>query len=148
VDLLPTIQKYFALRRSIASQKQRETSIAAEDSIKVDSILPPNESSIPITESSTPRTALNGTQISSDQSHSPTKLPGTPKPKKPSALSVSLATPRTSTPMSIPPERLKPPLTTREMLNHMAWLSEEILRASEEKVNLAQAANDSVSPLK
>jgi hypothetical protein len=30
------------------------------------------------------------------------------------------------------------------MLSHIAWLSEEILRASEEKVNLAQAAYDSV----
>lgn len=30
------------------------------------------------------------------------------------------------------------------MLSHTAWLSEEIQRASEEKVNLAQAAYDSV----
>src|SRR4051812_9290094 len=50
---------------------------------------------------------------------------------------------RTSTPMSVPPERSKAPRTTREMLSHMAWLSEEILRASEEKVNLAQVAYDS-----
>jgi hypothetical protein len=34
-----------------------------------------------------------------------------------------------------------------EILSHVAWLSEEILRASEEKVNLAQASYDSVSDL-
>jgi len=40
--------------------------------------------------------------------------------------------------------RTKPLDTTREMLSHIAWLSEELLRASEEKVNIAQAADDSV----
>ena len=54
------------------------------------------------------------------------------------------ATPRTSTPISVLSEPLKPPRTTREMLSHMAWLSEEILRTSEEKVNLAQTTYDSV----
>jgi hypothetical protein len=46
--------------------------------------------------------------------------------------------------MSIPPERIKSPQTTREMLSHIGWLSEELFRASEEKVNLAQAGYDSV----
>jgi len=52
------------------------------------------------------------------------------------------------TPMSFqPPDRRKSPETSREMLSHIALLLEEILRASEEKVNLAQASYDSVSEL-
>lgn len=47
-------------------------------------------------------------------------------------------------PMGLPPERRKIPQTTREMLSHIAWLSEELLRGSQEKVNLAQAAHDSI----
>ena len=34
--------------------------------------------------------------------------------------------------------------TNRELLSHVAWLLEELLRAAQEKVCLAQAANDSV----
>lgn len=41
--------------------------------------------------------------------------------------------------------RAKPPASSRELLSHIAWLSEEYLRTSREKVNLAQAAHDSVS---
>jgi len=52
--------------------------------------------------------------------------------------------PQTPTPMSISPECAKSPQTTREMLSHIGWLSEELWRASEEKVNLAQATYDSV----
>ncbi|KXN87714.1 Inhibitor of growth protein 4 [Leucoagaricus sp. SymC.cos] len=36
------------------------------------------------------------------------------------------------------------PSTTREMLSHIAWLNEEYLRASREKVNIAQTVQDSV----
>ncbi|KIJ99574.1 hypothetical protein K443DRAFT_132998 [Laccaria amethystina LaAM-08-1] len=50
----------------------------------------------------------------------------------------------TPTPMGLPPERRKIPQTTREMLSHIAWLSEELLRGCQEKVNLAQAAHDSI----
>ncbi|EAU88434.1 hypothetical protein CC1G_05200 [Coprinopsis cinerea okayama7 len=46
--------------------------------------------------------------------------------------------------MAIPRERARAPETTREYLSHVAWLSEELLRASQEKVNLAQATTDSV----
>ncbi|TFK25011.1 hypothetical protein FA15DRAFT_668879 [Coprinopsis marcescibilis] len=47
-------------------------------------------------------------------------------------------------PMPIPRERTRAPRTSREHLSHIAWLSEELLRASQEKANLAQATNDSV----
>ena len=50
----------------------------------------------------------------------------------------------TLTPLRIFPSRRKPPKTNRELLSHVAWLSEELLRAAQEKVCLAQAANDSV----
>lgn len=73
-------------------------------------------------------------------------LPNPSTPLKGFRLEAS-ATPRTPTPMGVPPERIKAPETTREMLSHIAWLSEELLRAGEEKVNLAQAAHDSVSDL-
>lgn len=53
----------------------------------------------------------------------------------------------TPAPMGLPPERRKTPQTTREMLSHIAWLSEELLRGCQEKVNLAQAAHDSVCHL-
>ena len=39
------------------------------------------------------------------------------------------------------------PVSSRGILTHAAWLSEEIMRASEEKVNIAQASYDSVSDL-
>jgi hypothetical protein len=50
----------------------------------------------------------------------------------------------TPIPLGIYPGRRKPPKTNRELLSHVAWLSEELLRAAQEKVCLAQAANDSV----
>jgi len=37
--------------------------------------------------------------------------------------------------------------TTQQILVHIAWLADELFRASEEKVNLSQAAFDSVSLL-
>jgi hypothetical protein len=149
-DLLPTVHKYVALRRSIASQKRTEGPIESRDEVsEVDTISRQNGSSTTSAGPATPSAtvaAMNGTPARNMQPVPSTEFPGTPQQlKKTPVASVSLATPRTPTPMSIPPERLKPPLTTREMLSHMAWLSEEILRASEEKVNLAQAAYDSVS---
>lgn len=47
-------------------------------------------------------------------------------------------------PLGIPPSPRKPPKANRELLSHVAWLSEELVRAAQEKVCLAQAANDSV----
>lgn len=54
------------------------------------------------------------------------------------------ASPRTSTPGSVPPELQKDTETTREILMNIGWISEELLRASQEKVNLAQTNHDSV----
>ena len=49
-----------------------------------------------------------------------------------------------SSTLAISPSSRKPPNTNRELLSHVAWLLEELLRAAQEKVCLAQAANDSV----
>lgn len=56
----------------------------------------------------------------------------------------SPSSPATRIPGSVPPELSRPPETTREMLSHVAWMAEELLRASQEKVNLSQANYDSV----
>ena len=37
--------------------------------------------------------------------------------------------------------------TTRDILRHLGWLMEEVVRGSQEKVGLAQAAYDSVRVL-
>lgn len=47
--------------------------------------------------------------------------------------------------LNVPPQRARTPQTTRQMLSHVGHLTEELLRASDEKVNLAQAAYESVS---
>ena len=49
-----------------------------------------------------------------------------------------------SSTLAISPSCRKPPNTNRELLSHVAWLLEELLRGAQEKVCLAQAANDSV----
>jgi len=54
----------------------------------------------------------------------------------------SQATPL-STKSTIPPYKLTPE-ATRDMVRELAVISEEFLRASQEKVNLAQANYDSV----
>lgn len=56
-----------------------------------------------------------------------------------------LSMPRTPQSLPILPKHSDPPQTTRKMLSHVAWLSEEIMRTSEEKINLAQAACDTVN---
>ncbi|KAG6861879.1 hypothetical protein C0995_010585 [Termitomyces sp. Mi166 len=51
---------------------------------------------------------------------------------------------RIPTPSGLPSKLFKPATTTREMLSQIACIADEMLRASEEKVNVAQAAYDSV----
>ncbi len=54
------------------------------------------------------------------------------------------ASPRMSTPGSLPPELQRDPETTREKLINIGWISEELLRAAQERVHLAQTNHDSV----
>jgi len=72
------------------------------------------------------------------------------RPEKSDKLSphcnrASPSSPATRIPGSVPPELSQTPETTREMLSHVAWMAEELLRASQEKVNLSQANHDSVT---
>ncbi|KIM87681.1 hypothetical protein PILCRDRAFT_815263 [Piloderma croceum F 1598] len=136
-DLLPTIQRYIELRKSLAARTESEQPPDVEQ---------PTKSEPPPTPIQNLRPSFNGNGSTTSRPASPTKDQGTPAPALPmkTPLVASLATTRTPTPMTIPPHRMKQPQTTREMLSHIAWLSEEVLRASEEKVNLAQAAYDSV----
>lgn len=152
--MLPTIKRYVELRRSMVSRPaevRAETRPAAPDS---EAGSAPSENDLPAKSEPPPTPVqnlsmpLNGDRfsaaLSAGHSGSPTKNQGTPAPMPLPVMRLASSTVRTPTPMSIPPNRMKMPQTTREMLSHIAWLSEEILRASDEKVNLAQAAYDSV----
>ncbi|KAF7778924.1 hypothetical protein Agabi119p4_3269 [Agaricus bisporus var. burnettii] len=54
------------------------------------------------------------------------------------------ATPEAAHPTTSKYLRPGAPSTSREMLSHVAWLTEEYLRTSREKVNIAQTVHDSV----
>lgn len=131
-DLLPTIKQYIWLRRSLIAQDAEGAAC---------------QQTPPKPESPTFIQDLSGPPDKEPlHQASPTKDTDTPAPQLKTAYIASLSATPTPTPthMSLPPNLIKPPQTTREMLEHTAWLSEEVLRASEEKVNLAQAAYDSV----
>uniref|UniRef100_A0A0W0F569 Inhibitor of growth protein N-terminal histone-binding domain-containing protein n=1 Tax=Moniliophthora roreri TaxID=221103 RepID=A0A0W0F569_MONRR len=75
-------------------------------------------------------------------------LPRTPIRAIPHHLSMNnitaMASPRTPTPTGVPQDRTKVPVTSREMLSHIAWASEELMRASNEKVHIAQTVHDTL----
>ncbi len=50
----------------------------------------------------------------------------------------------TPTPTSVPPERVKRPQTNRKLVSHMAWLTDEQTKASDEKLSIAQSMVESV----
>ena len=56
----------------------------------------------------------------------------------------SPSSPPTRIPGSVPPEMSQLSETTWEMLSRVAWMAEELLRASQEKFNISQANHDSV----
>ena len=113
--LLPNLHKYIQLRKSMDK-------FAATQSIEED-----KRSNQPIDQQDE---LLN---IDLDILASPVKGSRTEDPQS-STLAL----------LGISPSHRKLPKTNREILSHVAWLSEELLRAAQEKVCLAQAANDSV----
>ncbi|KII88868.1 hypothetical protein PLICRDRAFT_175126 [Plicaturopsis crispa FD-325 SS-3] len=129
-DLLPSIQQYIALRRSLVSYL--DGAVALGSSTEVPDV-PMNEAKDD-SGSKTPEPTAHLMSIS------PQRPPVGVNHTEPTQT-VGGSTSKSS---SIPPGQTKPPKTTRELLSHIAWLSEEVLRASEEKVNLAQAACDSI----
>ncbi|KAL1730064.1 hypothetical protein EV714DRAFT_211747 [Schizophyllum commune] len=135
-DLLPTLRKYIARRYELAS-------VPNPSPVQVEMATDSPPSAIPSRLSEQPsqllRRSISRPPLTNGVSTS--SIPITPL-RRPTLE--GLSTPRTPTPFGIPPERTKPPETTRQMLSHLAWLSEEIVHASEEKVHIAQAAYDSV----
>jgi hypothetical protein len=89
-----------------------------------------------------PLTQMNGNSTGALQPDTSTKAANTHPGREAGA---STETSRPSTPLIVSLERSTLPQSTRELLALIARSSEEIIRASEEKVNLAQAAYDSVS---
>ncbi|TRM59478.1 hypothetical protein BD626DRAFT_508442 [Schizophyllum amplum] len=132
-DLLPMLRQYIARRHELAgvpnpSPVQVETVTESQSNGNI-----ATELAGTLKRSISRPPLVNGT--------SSFHLPMTPVRR---LTADALSTPRTPNPFGIPPERAKTPQTTKQMLSHLAWLSEEIVRASEEKVNIAQAAYDSV----
>ncbi|KAF9557708.1 hypothetical protein CPC08DRAFT_710206 [Agrocybe pediades] len=77
--------------------------------------------------------------------------PGTANPTSPEDVhredrSTTSSLPSESAPRnsSSPEKNCKQSEVARELLSHVAWMSDELLRASQEKVNLAQANHDMV----
>jgi len=64
----------------------------------------------------------------------------TTKDIKPSSLKSRETQERSTSPDT----KAAAPGTTRELLRHLGWLMEEVVRGSQEKVGLAQAVYDSV----
>ena len=125
--LLPTARSYISHRRSL--KHASTTSPTTEE---------------PITQLAQPATPIGpAPQLHLDSLSK--SIFKTPKPSRP-ALS-RLDTPMTPiTPIALPPERTKEPQSSREMLSHIAWLTEDLLRNSQEKVNLAQSCCELVRP--
>jgi len=148
-DLLPSLREYISLRRSLASHNVPQFSESLSGDFDGGNILNGTLVVQNGRELDAKRVASGDVGATSELhsqwgSASPARGgPSTPRPVR-KTYATSVATPRTPTPISIPPERAKSPHTTRELLSHIGWLSEELSHASEEKVNLAQAGCDSV----
>lgn len=118
--LLPTARSYISHRRSLKHAPSTSTS------------------SEPTTSSQPPATPIGPPPTL----HLSKRMFRTPRPPfdMPRPPLARVDTPMTPiTPIALPPERTKEPQSSREMLSHIAWLSEDLLRNSQEKVNLAQS---------
>ncbi|KAF8163092.1 hypothetical protein B0H34DRAFT_694094 [Crassisporium funariophilum] len=127
--LLPTLQLYIERRQSMVPLPEIQAGAANQN----DPVSAVGESDTRISEP----VKLHGLVNNSGLGSSPVK------PWKRLHDEEKHPSPRTPTPVGILAERLKPD-TTRELLSHVAWLSDGLLRASQEKADLAQAAHDSV----
>ncbi|KAF5386908.1 hypothetical protein D9615_001739 [Tricholomella constricta] len=135
--LLPTLLKYIKKRRDLVRTCVPSNSESDENhSTLIHEVEPKEEqprSPKPIPASSMPNEPTFARLQSTMPSAAPQGIQGDRS-----------AVPQLSTPLALPRNFVKPPTTTRQMLSHIAGLAEELLRASEEKVNVAQAAYDSV----
>ncbi|PBK77804.1 hypothetical protein ARMSODRAFT_946680 [Armillaria solidipes] len=67
-----------------------------------------------------------------------------PLPSTPLHNQLGVGTPQIPATPFLPQERIKEPKTSREMLGQIAWLIEELIKAGEEKVNLAETTYSAV----
>jgi hypothetical protein len=138
-QLLPTLQGYISKRREMADQLRIPAPLAVTSSNS--GVLP--DMGIP----------FKAERLSSPRSFPSLTTPADESLSLLESLSVghsTSGTPRiassTTTQTSAPSDHAESQETTRQMLSHIAWFADELSRASEEKVNLVQAAFDSVSP--
>ncbi|KAK0441172.1 uncharacterized protein EV420DRAFT_1278864 [Desarmillaria tabescens] len=122
--LQDTIRLYIAHRRAVASSQSQniETPNAATD-------FSMNLSSDPVPASDA------ASQNAATDAH----LPGTPLRNQ-----LAVGTPQTPATPFLPQECVKEPKNSREMLGQIAWLIEELVKAGEEKVNLAETTYSAV----
>jgi hypothetical protein len=140
--LLPALYRYVSHRKTLSQSQFPPPSAEANAQHPA---TPRDISRAPSASAPSPRATSAVPNEATALSAHQVLLPAIPTPITVQTPAASISTPRTSTPaVSIPSERPEPVKTTREMLSQMSQLSEEILRASEEKVNLAQVAYDSV----
>lgn len=130
--LLPSLQRYISKRREMANQLRT----------------PPD----PLVVMDSNNSALSDRDVSfkEERSSSPSSLPSLTIPNEilhVESTSVQHNTSRTPRiPFPTPVDHGASQKTSEQMLSNIAQLADELLRASEEKVNLVQAAFDSVSP--
>lgn len=114
-QIYPTLQKYILLRRSLVGQ---------QDSNAVIKQSPPLDSEVKPMGDTTGDPKLS---LESENTDTGEHVP---------SLGSHL--------FSVLTQRNAVPGATRELLRHLGWLMEEVVRGSQEKVGLAQAAYDSV----
>ncbi|PPQ78144.1 hypothetical protein CVT25_015477 [Psilocybe cyanescens] len=136
VSLRPALQKYIKRRRAMAGivdditesvSEQGSTSASTHDEHSAlgipstTALLPPSGNS------ATPRNQASNNGKSDSPPKTPLRGGSVPETER-----------------SVGPEKDKRMETTRNLITHVASMAEELLRASQEKVNLAQANHESV----
>ncbi|KAK0240453.1 hypothetical protein EDD85DRAFT_489001 [Armillaria nabsnona] len=82
--------------------------------------------------------------IPASEGVSETTATDAPLPSTPLHNQLAVGTPQIPATPFLPQERVKEPKTSREMLGQIAWLIEELIKAGEEKVNLAETTYSAV----
>ncbi|KAF5324586.1 hypothetical protein D9611_004456 [Ephemerocybe angulata] len=134
VEQLPlTLHRQLSLMRQLDEQSQSY----------VGSLLPMLREYISLRQSIASPPEVSKLETEGQVDGGPSDAAATQGPKANPLPNILLQPPNALAPMPVPIERTRQPRTSREYLSHIAWLSEEVLRASQEKVNLAQATYDS-----
>lgn len=148
-DIVPRLEEYVKLRKAMAEEPPQAPQIAASASgssmeAVVSAEPPQTEAKVDVQEDgqeeeepSTPKTPPRQLRRVSSRSRSPMKRSRLSR----TASSFKANSDSTNPP---PPPRPKTPPTARSILSSVGILLEDAIHASQEKVNLAQAAYDSV----